>query len=62
MSKFAWAWTWFVFLLVLNIAIPWFVLTHVEKMSGAFLFWVVWVVVAIISAFVIFLKWREVEQ
>jgi hypothetical protein len=62
MSKFAWAWTWFVFLLVLNIAIPWFVLTHVEKMSGAFLFWVVWVAVAIISAFVIFLKWREVEQ
>lgn len=62
MSKFAWAWTWFAFLLVLNIAIPWFVLTHVENMSGAFLFWVVWVVVAIISAFVIFLKWREVEQ
>ena len=62
MSKFAWAWTWFVFLLVLNIAIPWFVLTHVEKMSGVFLFWVVWVAVAIISAFVIFLKWREVER
>ncbi len=62
MSKFAWAWAWFVFLLVLNIAIPWFVLTRVEKMSGAFLFWVVWVAVAIISAFVIFLKWREVER
>lgn len=62
MSKFAWAWTWFVFLLVLNIAIPWFVLTHVEKMSGVFLFWAAWVVVAIISAFVIFLKWREVER
>ncbi len=62
MSKLAWAWTWFAFLLALNIAIPWFVLTHVEKMSGALLFWIVWVAVAIISAFVIFLKWREVER
>lgn len=62
MTKFAWAWTWFAFLLALNIAIPWFVLTHVEKMNGVFLFWTVWVAVAIISAFVIFLKWREVER
>lgn len=62
MTKSAWAWTWFAFLLALNIAIPWFVLTRVEKMSGAFLFWTVWVAVAIISAFVIFLKWREVER
>ena len=62
MTKFAWAWTWFAFLLALNIAIPWFVLTRVEKMSGVFLFWTVWVAVAIISAFVIFLKWREVER
>jgi len=61
-TKSAWAWTWFAFLLALGIAIPWFVLTRVEKMSGAFLFWTVWVVVAIISAFVIFLKWREVER
>jgi hypothetical protein len=61
-SKFAWAWTWFAFLLALNIAIPWFVLTHVERLSGAFLFWTIWVAVAIISAFVIFLKWREVKR
>jgi len=39
MTKFAWAWTWFAFLLALDIAIPWFALTRVEKMSGAFLFW-----------------------
>jgi len=51
MSKFVWAWTWFAFLLALDIAIPWFVLTHVEKMSGAFLFWTVWVAAAIITAF-----------
>jgi hypothetical protein len=62
MTKSAWAWVWFAFLMALNIAIPWFVLTHVEKMSGAFLFWTVWVAVAIISAFVIFLKWREVKR
>ncbi len=62
MTKFAWAWTWLAFLLALDIAIPWFVLTRVEKMSAAFLFWTVWVAVAIISAFVIFLKWREVER
>jgi len=61
-TKSAWAWTWFALLLALNIAIPWFVLTRVEKMSGAFLFWTVWVAVAIISAFVIFLKWREAER
>ncbi len=62
MSKLAWAWTWFALLLALNIAIPWYVLTNVEKMSGAFLFWTVWVAVAIISAFFIFLKWREVKR
>lgn len=59
--KFAWAWVWFAFLLALDIAIPWFVLTNVEKMSGAFLFWTIWVVAAIITAFVIFLRWREVK-
>jgi hypothetical protein len=61
-SKSAWAWTWFGFLLALDIAIPWFVLTHVEKVSGAFLFWTVWVAVAIASAFFIFLRWREVRR
>ena len=62
MSKSAWAWTWLGFLLALDIAIPWFVLSHVEKMSGAFLFWTVWVAVAIASAFFIFLRWREVKR
>jgi hypothetical protein len=61
MTKSAWAWIWFAFLLALDIAIPWFVLTRVEKVSGAFLFWTVWVVVAIISAFVIFRKWRGAQ-
>jgi hypothetical protein len=47
MNKTAWAWVWFAFLLALDIAIPWYVLTSVEKMSAAFLF---------------FLKWREVKS
>jgi hypothetical protein len=62
MSKFVWAWTWFALLLALDIAIPWYVLTRMEKVSGAFLFWTVWVVAAIISAFIIFLKWKEVKR
>jgi hypothetical protein len=62
MSKMGWAWVWFGFLLALDIAIPWFVFNHVEKMSGAFLFWTIWVAVAIISAFVIFFRWKEVRR
>jgi hypothetical protein len=61
MTKTAWAWIWFGFLLALDVAIPWYVLTSVEKMSAAFLFWTVWVLAAIASAFIIFLKWREVK-
>jgi hypothetical protein len=62
MSKMGWAWVWFGFLLALDIAIPWFALTHVEKMSGSFLFWAIWAVAAIASAFVIFLKWKEAKR
>lgn len=62
MTKTGWAWLWFGFLLALDIAIPWFVLTNVETMSGAFLFWTIWVVLAIISAFVIFLRWKEAKR
>jgi hypothetical protein len=62
MTKSGWAWVWFAFLLALDIAIPWYVLTNVARISGAFLFWIVWAVAAIISAFIIFLKWRGVER
>jgi hypothetical protein len=62
MSKFAWAWTWLAFLVVIDVVIPWFVLNRVEKLSGSFLFWTIWAAVAIASAFLIFLKWREVER
>jgi len=61
MSKLRGAWVWFVFMLVLDIVIPWAALTHVQTLGGAFTFWIIWVIVAIISAFVIFTKWMEVK-
>ena len=61
MSKLALAWLWLVFLVVLDFVFPWFVFRHVVKMSGSFLFWVVWALAAIVSSFSIFLKWREVK-
>jgi hypothetical protein len=34
-------------------------LKGVPKVSGSFLFWLIWMSVAILSMFVIFLRWRE---
>jgi hypothetical protein len=69
MTRSAWGWVWFGFLLALDIAIPWYGLPLIEEwrgeslgVSGAFLFWTIWAAVAIISAFVILLKWRGVER
>ncbi len=61
MSKLALAWLWLVFLVVLDFVFPWFVFRQVAKMSGSFLFWVVWALAAIASSFFIFLKWWEVK-
>jgi hypothetical protein len=61
MTRLTYAWVWLGFLVILDIVVPWFVLTHVPKMSGAFLFWALWAAVAITSAFFIFLRWREVK-
>jgi hypothetical protein len=52
---------WFVFLFVLDFWVPFTVLTRIPKMTGSFLFWILWICVAIVSMFVMFLKWREVE-
>jgi hypothetical protein len=62
MTKTAWAWVWFGLLLALDITIPWYVLTSVEKMSAAFLFWTIWALVAIASAFFILLRWKGVKS
>ncbi len=52
---------WFVFLLVLDLVIPWVVLSDVPKASGALLFWPLWALVAVISCFIHFLNWKEVD-
>ena len=52
---------WLLLLLILDILIPWFMLGSVQKMGGSFLFWTVWAVAVIVSAFIILLRWREVE-
>jgi len=62
MSRFGRLWAWLGFLLVLDIVLPWFVLTRVEQMRGAFLFWSLWAAVAVVTAFAVFLRWREVTR
>jgi len=59
MIKSCWAWIWLAFLLVVDLVIPWFALRGIESFSGAFLFWIAWIVVAIASMFAIFLRWKE---
>ena len=61
MNNFRWALTWLGFLVVLDIVVPWFLLSSVARITGAFLFWIIWAVVAITSAFLIFSEWQEVE-
>jgi hypothetical protein len=61
-SRFGRLWAWLGLLLVLDVALPWFVLTRVEQMRGAFLFWTLWAAVAVATAFAVFLRWREVTR
>jgi hypothetical protein len=49
---------WFLFLFVLDLLVPFAWLSQVQKITGAFLFWTLWTIVAIVSMFLIFLKWR----
>ncbi len=63
MGKGFWGWiAWFIFLLLLDFVIPFFWLKNVPKITGSFLFWTLWVSVAIGSMFFIFLRWREPEE
>jgi len=60
MGKRFWGWmAWFFFLFLLDFTIPFFWLKDVPEVAGSFFFWVLWILVAIASMFVIFLRWRE---
>ncbi|MCS7232910.1 MAG: hypothetical protein NZ900_02225 [Synergistetes bacterium] len=50
---------WFIFLLILDIVIPYGFLSNVHKITGAFTFWVVWGIIAVISIFWMSRKWGE---
>ena len=51
--------TWFVFLLILDFIFPFAILKNYPTLTASFLFWVLWVIVAIVSMFIIFLRWQE---
>jgi hypothetical protein len=60
MGKVFYGWVcWFVFLFILDFTIPFYLLKNVPTVMGSFLFWVIWMLVAIASMFIIFLRWRE---
>lgn len=60
MGKLFWGWVaWFLFLFVLDFTIPFIGFKHVPTVTGSFLFWTLWIVVAIASMFLIFSRWRE---
>ncbi len=50
---------WFLFLFLLDFLIPYVWLSHFQRITGAFLFWIIWILVAIVSMFLIFMKWRD---
>jgi len=63
MKKSFWRWAgWFLFLLVLDFVLPFVFLKNVATVMGSFLFWLLWIVVAIISMFVMFLRWQDIES
>jgi hypothetical protein len=35
------------------------VLNGVQKVTGSFLFWIIWMAIVIMSMFAIFLRWRD---
>lgn len=50
---------WFLFLLILDIAIPYGPLSKVYKVTGAFTFWIAWGIVAVASIFYMSRRWGE---
>jgi len=63
MRKSFWCWAgWFLFLLILDFALPFVFLKNIPTVMGSFLFWLLWIAVAIISMFIMFLKWIDNES
>jgi len=63
MGKSFWGWvSWFGLLLILDLMVPFVFLKDTPAFTGSFLFWVIWIMVAIISMFVIFLRWQDTES
>lgn len=63
MKRAFWVWlSWFVLLFVADFFIPFRFLGDVKMVTGSFLFWIIWIVVALISMFIIVSKWRDSEQ
>jgi uncharacterized membrane protein YhaH (DUF805 family) len=55
-----WRWIgWFLCLFLLDFLIPFRYLREIPRLSGSFLFWIIWILVAIASMFVMFLRWRD---
>jgi hypothetical protein len=50
---------WFLFLFLLDFTVPFILLKNNSTLSGSFLFWTIWVTVAIVSMFIIFLRWKD---
>jgi hypothetical protein len=62
MKKALWPWVcWFLFLFGVDFVVPFGVLEDVPKATGSFLFWIIWIIVAIASMFAIFLQWQDHE-
>lgn len=63
MGKAFWGWVcWFIFLFIVDFTIPFRALKGVERVTGSFLFWIIWMAIAIVSMFAIFLRWREGDK
>jgi hypothetical protein len=63
LGKSFWGWiAWFLFLLLLDFVVPFVWLKNVPKITGSYLFWILWIAVGIGSMFLIFLRWREPQE
>ena len=60
MPRSFWIWVcWFLFLLMVDFLVPFTLLADVPRISGSFLFWLIWIGIVIISMFVLFLRWQD---